>query len=334
MKRTLLTVTVAIASGFANLHAQNVYIPDANFKAYLVGEAAINTNLDAEIQVSEAAAFTGLVNCQGLSVADLTGIEAFTSMTALYCDQNQLTTLDLTYNTALQVLEAHTNQLTSLNVSTCTALQDLSCGYNNLTGLDISSNLALSTLYCNDNQLTALDVSSHTALSNFNCAGNNLTSLDVSSNPILTQLYCQNNELVSLNVANGYNTNFAWLVALGNPNLTCIEVDDAGYSAANWVSGNFYFDAGVTFSEDCGSITGLNGAAAQNPVTVYPNPTNGLLQFSAYANAELTNVTGQVILVSKGINAMDLSDQPAGVYFLTLTDNSGQTILRSRVVKE
>ena len=34
-----------------------VNIPDANFKAALVGNNAINTNLDSEIQVSEAAAY-------------------------------------------------------------------------------------------------------------------------------------------------------------------------------------------------------------------------------------------------------------------------------------
>ena len=35
------------------LFGQNVNIPDANFKAYLVGNSAINTNGDTEIQVSE-----------------------------------------------------------------------------------------------------------------------------------------------------------------------------------------------------------------------------------------------------------------------------------------
>ena len=45
---------------------QNVNIPDANFKAYLVGNAAINTNGDTEIQVSEAAAFNGIIACNNL----------------------------------------------------------------------------------------------------------------------------------------------------------------------------------------------------------------------------------------------------------------------------
>ena len=39
---------------------QNVNIPDTNFKAFLVGDTAINTNGDTEIQVSEANIFSGI----------------------------------------------------------------------------------------------------------------------------------------------------------------------------------------------------------------------------------------------------------------------------------
>ena len=54
----------------ATLFGQNVYIPDANFKAYLVGNSDINTNGDTEIQLSEASAFTGTIDCfnQNLSL--------------------------------------------------------------------------------------------------------------------------------------------------------------------------------------------------------------------------------------------------------------------------
>ena len=57
-----------------------VYIPDANFKAYLVGNSAINTNGDSEIQVSEATAFNGAIFCSNMSISDLTGIESFIAL--------------------------------------------------------------------------------------------------------------------------------------------------------------------------------------------------------------------------------------------------------------
>ena len=81
MKKLLLILLCFPMIGFG----QNVNIPDANFKAYLVGNTAINTNGDAEIQLSEATAFNGGIFCINMNIADLTGIEAFTALTDLYC---------------------------------------------------------------------------------------------------------------------------------------------------------------------------------------------------------------------------------------------------------
>ena len=58
------------------LNSQVVNIPDANFKAYLVGNTAINTNGDTEIQVSEANAFNGNIGCSWNNIADLSGIDS------------------------------------------------------------------------------------------------------------------------------------------------------------------------------------------------------------------------------------------------------------------
>ena len=71
MKKLLLILLCLPMIGFG----QNVNIPDANFKAYLVGDNTINTNQDSEIQVSEAAAFTGLIYCPNQNISDLTGNE-------------------------------------------------------------------------------------------------------------------------------------------------------------------------------------------------------------------------------------------------------------------
>jgi len=83
-------ITTAILALFVsvNLYAQNVNIPDANFKAYLVANTAINTNGDTEIQESEAASFTGQIGCSNKGITNMTGLEAFTSLTALQCIQN------------------------------------------------------------------------------------------------------------------------------------------------------------------------------------------------------------------------------------------------------
>jgi hypothetical protein len=224
MMKKLLVILIALPMiGFG----QNVNIPDADFKAYLVGNTAINTNGDSEIQVSEATVFNGTINCQNLNISDLTGIEAFTALQELNCRINQLTSLDVSNNTALEVLYFSDNQLTSIDVSNHTALTELHCFYNQLTSLDVSNNTALAYLLCGHNQLTSLDVSNNTALFSFLC--NN------------------NNQLTSLDVRNGNNTNMPYFNALDNPNITCIDVDDVNYSTTNWTD----IDPQHYFSNNC-----------------------------------------------------------------------------------
>ena len=149
MKKLLLILLIPMI-GFG----QNVYIPDASFKAYLVANSAINTNGDAEIQVSEAAAFGDSISCHSLAISDLTGIEHFTALTYLRCHSNQLTSLDVSNNTALTNLNCGNNQLTSLDVSQNTALIELNCVYSGIASLDVSNNTALTNLNCGNNQLT------------------------------------------------------------------------------------------------------------------------------------------------------------------------------------
>lgn len=72
----------------------------------------------------------------------------------------------------------------------------------------------------------------------------------------------------------------------------------------------------------------------KNTITVYPNPTTSQIYFSVQTNVKLTNITGQVILDKKNLNTLDLSDQPKGIYFLTHTDNNGQVIQHTKIVKE
>lgn len=98
---------------------------------------------------------------------------------------------------ALEWLRYDDNNLTSLDVSRNTALTELDCNYDNLTSLDVSKNTALEELYCSSNNLTSLDVSKNTALTELYCDGNNLTSLDVSKNTALTWLNCRDNKLTS-----------------------------------------------------------------------------------------------------------------------------------------
>ena len=311
MKKLLLLLFVGIV-GIGN--AQNVYIPDANFKAYLVWQASINTNGDAEIQVSEAAAFGGEIDCQSQGISDLTGIEAFTNLTDLNCGGNPLTNLDVTQNTdltdlycgnsqltslnlngaaALTLLDCGLNQLTSLDVTQNTALTDFWCGVNQLTSLDVTQNTALYMLSCYDNQLTSLDVTQNTALFQLSCADNQLTSLDVTQNTALSNLSCRNNQLTSLDLSQ--NTAFTWLDCEYNQ-LTCLNIKNGNnynyYLFRAEFNPNLFcievdnvgfsttywvdgIDTWVSFSTACNNPCVVGVANADTPsLSIYPNPSS------------------------------------------------------------
>ena len=219
MKSKLLIFSSFLLIGF--FQSQIVNIPDANFKSYLVNNSEINTNADSEIQVSEAASFTGAINCNNRNISDLTGIETFTNITSINVGFNQLTSLNVSNNTALIGLYCFGNQITSLNVSNNTALQNLLCFNNQISSLNVSNNLALNTLSCFSNQLTSLDVTKNTALVSLNCLGNQISSLDVSKNTLLQNLSCDNNLLTSLDVTN--NTALVGLSCYGNQ-ITSLDV--------------------------------------------------------------------------------------------------------------
>ena len=135
------------------------------------------------------------------TLTSLRGIEYFEALEVLFCLYNQLTSLDVSRNTALTYLDCDDNLLTSLDVSRNTALTYLSCAVNELTSLDVSANTELTDLACNSNELTSLDVSRNTTLTYLDCDGNLLTSLDVSRNTALTYLDCDDNLLPSLDVS-------------------------------------------------------------------------------------------------------------------------------------
>jgi hypothetical protein len=156
------------------------------------------------------------------------------------------------------VLTSNLNSVTSLDISnqgirdlqgiqSFISLTQLNAASNTLKRLDLSSNLELTLLNCTDNQLTSLDLSNNTSLSELYCGDNLLTTLNVNSNTSLTLLDCTNNSLDALYVKNGNNTNFTSFDTRNNSNLYCMEVDDDGFSNANWLNK----DAQATYSLNC-----------------------------------------------------------------------------------
>ncbi|HPR31851.1 MAG TPA: T9SS type A sorting domain-containing protein [Prolixibacteraceae bacterium] len=198
-----------------------VDIPNAIFKAYLVDNPKINTDGDPEIQVREAEAFTDTIDVGGLGIDDLTGIETFVNLSTLFCDDNLLSSIDLSANTQLVSLRCSDNTLTSLDLTSNGLLKVLHCEDNDLTTLDVLANSKLTYFYCSNNQLSILNLSNNPALYFLDFHGNNLTEIDISVQTTLVSLSCNSNFLSELDVSQ--NTNLLYLWCSGN-GLTELDV--------------------------------------------------------------------------------------------------------------
>jgi len=135
--------------------------------------------------------------------------------------------------------------------------------------------------------------------------------------------------LTSLNVSNGNNTNFSLFNCNLNPNLTCVQVDDAAWSTANW---NF-IDATASFSENCGlSVDEYN----LSDVLIYPNPVSDVLNVSSLSTTiksiEIFNQLGQLVLGNSNQESIDISRLSQGVYFCKIKGENGN-FGRKRIVK-
>ncbi len=193
----------------SNSTAQN--IPDANFALYIQSQCP--TCIDANRNLTAAAASVTSLDVSSGNISDLTGIVGFTNLQNLTCEFNPLTSLP-TLPSNLLALNCSYNQLTSIS-NLPNSLQYLDCTFNGLTNL---SNLpsSLQKLFCGANGLTSLPTLPNGLKElecNFNaithlpnlpigleimyCGGNSLTNLPVLPNS-LTNLFCYDNQITNL----------------------------------------------------------------------------------------------------------------------------------------
>ena len=157
-----------IAVQSAGVAIDDTNFPDVNFRSFVAEKYDIDG--DDCLSDAEIAAVTEL-NCYNRGISDLTGIGHFTALTKLSCNENRLTSLDVSKNNALNILWCNDNQLTSLDVSGNTALEHLDCKNNRLMTLNVS-NRALGNLNCSNNQLTSLDLSKNFKSIDYTCDNN------------------------------------------------------------------------------------------------------------------------------------------------------------------
>ncbi|MCE4565062.1 T9SS type A sorting domain-containing protein [Maribellus sp. CM-23] len=218
----------------SDLFDKKTYIPDDNFEQALIDLGYDYGELDDSVSTSIIAKLIGL-SIHNKNISNLEGIEDFIALEELYCQSNNIKELNLTNNSKLLYVDCSRNQLASLNVTNNKSLMRLTCNENALTELDLTQNLELEHLIC---------------------YYNNIVTLNLESNSKLLMLQCFNNNLSELNIKNGNNlemSNYSnsSMMAYENPNLKCIQVDDAitANSFKSWYKGE-----GTIYSENCQAI--------------------------------------------------------------------------------
>lgn len=121
-------------------------------------------------------------------IKTLSGIEYFTNLTTLYCNNNAIKELNVTPLKKLAYLDCYGCKIENLNVSSNTNLVNLSCYTNRLETIDIAALTKLTHLYIADNRLTEVKINPLANLDLLECYRNRLTELDIRPFPNLTYI--------------------------------------------------------------------------------------------------------------------------------------------------
>lgn len=346
-----------------SLNAQNVTIPDINFKNKLI-EREIDLDGDGEIQVQEAL-FVQYLDVSNANIQSLTGIEQFTNIREFNCENNQISVLPLNTLTFLKRVNCSNNNISSLDFNTF-SLQELRCAHNQISSINIGpATLELDISY---NQISQLNIPTSASyaylnisgnlydevairqlrLENFYCEDTRLTSLDLSQTVQLGETISirNNTELQSLNLKNnrfdfcdvmGGGCHF-YLALSGNPSLNNICLDTFDHEGVSGLNELDFFQTqynltNVNFNQNCDepapelTITDLNKA-----INCYPNPVKDVLNLETKNSTKIQsyavyNLMGQKIqsqnLNQVSFTRIDVTALLPGTYMLEIISDKG-----------
>lgn len=269
----------------------------------LLTQLNVQGNKLIKIDVSKNVALTS-INCS-FNLLTTLDVSKNISLSYLECNSNQLRTFDVTKNMALKYLSCQSTLLNTIDVSKNSALTLLDCSFNKIVNIDVTSNINLKNLTIKYNRISTIDVSKNTLLENFYCGSNKLRSLDLTKNTVLKTFECDYNELKRLNLKNGNNIKLTYISLVGNPDLSCIQVDDVVYSNTNWPTRK---DATASFNSDCAYSTAIPDQNFEDKLIALGIDTdgkNGKVLTANIVNLTALDVSNSMISDLNGIQDFD-----------------------------
>jgi Secretion system C-terminal sorting domain len=338
--------------------AQIVAIPDSYFKnALLNHNPPIDTNIDGEIQLSEAEAFTGTIDINATSgdpgqISDLTGIQAFINIEELLCGYHKISQIDLSANGKLRYLSASGNPLDHIDFSHNYNLQAFQCNNCLLTELHLESNVNFRNLFLQDNPIAFIDLRNNLLLSSIIISNSpveqlllpesiymyylyardtKLTNLDVSGFPNLVSLDCRDNinlEYINLKSGNNENLNISGGGQSCNftnlPVLETVCLDAIDSPLADFILAQVGHS--LTFTEECLLPT---HDFDENEASVFPNPAKDILYLQSknvMTHIEVYNILGISIyeaFIYDSNTHLNVQNYPKDLYLIHLKDVLG-----------
>ena len=195
------------------------------------------------------------------------------------------------------------------------------------TEMKVYGDLTNFVCFGNGANLTALDVSHNTQLTELWCHSNLLSSLDISKNRQLNTLYCWDNKFSTQALDDIYcalpvrsasdNAEIVPVESASAPNhATVLATNAQNATAKNWkvLYAADNADVPTTGKHKC-SATDIAEAAAEQALTLYPNPVADVLYLSATARTiRVYDIYGIEVAHATDTDRVEVSHLPAGVY--------------------
>lgn len=162
-------------------------------------EMAMTTWLDQNFNLSDYPKLISFeaFGCETLYHLDPTGCPDLVRISA---DVTPLSSVDLSKNKQLQILNVSDTRVTNLDLSNNPLLQQLFCSHDShrykdfkLKSLDVTKNPKLAYLFAANNEINILDLTQNPELFDLSIANNKLTTLDLSKNEKLYNVDIRNN---------------------------------------------------------------------------------------------------------------------------------------------
>lgn len=181
--------------------------PDAAFRSWLTDRNNLNGfGSDGYFSAAELAEIKS-IDVSGKGIQTLEGIEQFSALEQLSCENNRLKELDVKQNRALRHLQCRFNQIAALDVSGLDNLISLNCESNHMKNLNLTGCTALEIIYCRSNDLPEVDFSTNTSLKFIETFDNRLSSIDLSKLTALEFVHLDHNLLTHIDLS--ANTNLS-----------------------------------------------------------------------------------------------------------------------------